>query len=124
MKTKTQVKEAARQRRKKHIRKVVQGTSERPRMVIYRSLKQIYIQLVDDRDGKVLFGVSSLTPSVKKELSGGKGKLSMSQIVGKEFAVLAKSKGIDRVVFDRNGYVYHGRVKAVADGAREGGLNF
>jgi large subunit ribosomal protein L18 len=124
MKTKTQIKEAARQRRKKHIRKVVLGTSERPRLVVHRSLKQIYAQLVDDFHGKVLMGISSLSPDVKKELAAVKGKIPVGQAVGKGLAALAKSKGIESVVFDRNGYIYHGRIKAVAEGARQGGLNF
>jgi len=124
MKTKTQIKEAARQRRKKHIRKVVLGTSERPRLVVHRSLKQIYAQLVDDFHGKVLMGISSLSPDVKKELAAVKGKIPVGQAVGKGLAALAKSKGIESVGFDRNGYIYHGRIKAVAEGARQGGLNF
>lgn len=124
MRNKSNLKKASRQRRKKHIRKVVTGTEQRPRLVVYRSLKQIYAQLVDDRNQSVLTGVSSINPAVKKELKGAKGKIAVGQVVGKTLAAVAREKGIRRVVFDRNGYQYHGRVKAVAEGARQGGLEF
>jgi len=104
------------------IRKKVMGTAERPRLAVYRSLNHIYAQLVDDLSGRTILTVSSL--SKEKVPKGGKGKLEASKKVGKQIATLAKEKGIDRVCFDRGGYLYHGRVKAVADGAREGGLNF
>lgn len=117
-------KEAARQRRKKHIRKTIHGTEERPRLVVFRSTKQIYAQLVDDRSGRVLTGVSSLNPGVKKQIEKGSNKTTVGKLVGKAVAALAKDKGIENIVFDRNGYLYHGRVKAVAEGAREGGLKF
>ena len=120
----TQFKRATRLRRKKHIRKVVQGTTARPRLVVYRSLKQIYVQLVDDVAGKVLFGLSSRSPSVRERLADTQGKVQSGRLLGKALAALAKEKGVDKVVFDRNGYLYHGRVKAVAEGAREGGLSF
>jgi large subunit ribosomal protein L18 len=122
MKSKTQIKLASRLRRKKHIRKVLHGSTGRPRLVVYRSLNEIYAQLVDDASGKVLFGISSRNPGVKKEAGQLKGKVAVSALVGKAVATLARAKGIDKVVFDRNGYLYHGRIKAVAEGAREGGL--
>ncbi len=121
---KTQIKENARKRRKKHIRKVVNGTPDKPRLVVYRSDRQIYTQLVDDYSGNVLTGISSLNPNLKKELEGTSSKIDAAKIVGKALATLAKDKGIEKVVFDRNGFLYHGRVKAVAEGAREGGLKF
>ena len=121
---KTRLKEAARQRRKKHIRRIVTGTSDRPRLVVYRSAKHIYAQLVDDYSGQVLTGISSLSPAVKTELGELEGKVTVGKAVGKAIAALAKDKGIKQVVFDRNGFLYHGRVRAVADGAREGGLEF
>lgn len=124
MKIKKIQKEAARQRRKKHIRKIVHGTEERPRLVVFRSAKQIYAQLVDDRAGCVLAGISSLNPDVKNEIEKGSDKRAVGKLVGKAVAKLAKEKGFENVVFDRNGYLYHGRIKAVADGAREGGLKF
>ncbi len=124
MKSKNQVKFASRMRRKKHISKVVHGTSQRPRLVVYRSLKHIYAQVVDDSKGIVLLGLSSLNPAVKKDLAEVKGKMAASTALGKAVAQLAKDKGVEHVVFDRNGYLYHGRIKAVAEGAREGGLIF
>jgi len=110
-----------RTRIKRRIRKVVQGTAERPRMSVFRSNKEIYAQLVDDLSGKTLMSVSSRD----KEIAGQKGpKIEIAQAVGKKVAEKAKAAGIEKVSFDRNGYLYHGRVKALADGAREGGLNF
>ena len=107
----------ARARRHLRVRKKVSGTAERPRLVIYRSLKHIYAQVVDDATGRTLAAASDLT------LAEGK-KADKSLEVGKQIAARAKDAGITRVVFDRAGYRYHGRVKAVADGAREGGLEF
>jgi large subunit ribosomal protein L18 len=104
-------------RRHLRVRKRVEGTTERPRLVVYRSLKHIYAQIVDDTAKRTLLTVSDLTV--------GDGKKSeRSRDVGKAIAERAKAAGITRVVFDRAGYKYHGRVKAVADGAREGGLEF
>ena len=110
-----------RKRRHLRVRKRVEGTSERPRLVIFRSLKHIYAQLVDDDLRKTLMGVTDNTEGVKKEK---KGKVGAAHAVGKHLAQLAKDRGIKRAVFDRAGYMYHGRIKAVADGAREGGLEF
>ena len=104
-------------RRHLRVRKTVQGTAERPRLVVYRSLKHITAQLVDDDAARTLATVTSTKV--------GEGKKSEKSLeVGKQIAVVAKEKGITKVVFDRGGYQYHGRVKAVADGAREGGLEF
>ncbi len=116
--------EAARLRRKKHIRKIISGTSERPRLVVFRSARHIYAQLVDDHSGTVLTGVSSLTPDVRQAVAACQGKVAVSREVGKALAEAAKKRGIEKVVFDRNGFLYHGRIKAVAEGAREGGLIF
>lgn len=110
-------------RRKKHIRKVVHGTGDRPRLVVFRSLHHVYAQLVDDVDGRTLFGVSSLTPDLKDQLSN-KNPTEIAKLVGAACAEKAKEKQIENVVFDRNGFPYHGRVKAVADGARDAGLKF
>ena len=104
-------------RRHLRVRKKVSGTSERPRLVVRRSLKHIYAQLVDDAGQRTLLTVSS------QDLAEGK-KTQKSAEVGKRLAARAKEAGVTRVVFDRAGYRYHGRVKAVADGAREGGLEF
>jgi len=114
-------KQQRRYRIKKRIRKIVSGTSERPRLSIFRSNKQIYAQLVNDVDGSTLLAVSSLN----KEISGKEGnKSEQAAQVGKALAEKAKAAGIENVVFDRNGYLYHGRVKQLADAAREGGLKF
>ncbi|HXI21016.1 MAG TPA: 50S ribosomal protein L18, partial [Gemmatimonadales bacterium] len=110
-----------RARRHLRVRKRVAGTSERPRLVVFRSLKHIYAQLVDDARGVCLVGVSDASAGVEAD---GAGKIGRAKGVGKALAAKAKGAGVSRVVFDRAGYRYHGRVKAVADGAREGGLEF
>ena len=115
---------AGRERRHLRIRKKVAGTSERPRLTVFRSLNHIYAQLVDDLAGRTLLTVSSLDKALVSELKASKGKVAAGKLVGKALAAKAKDKGIARVCFDRGGYLYHGRVKAVADGAREGGLTF
>ena len=104
-------------RRHLRVRKTVQGTAERPRLVVYRSLKHITAQLVDDVAARTLATVTSV-----KVGEGRKAEKSLE--VGKQIAAIAKDQGFSKVVFDRGGYQYHGRVKAVADGAREGGLEF
>jgi large subunit ribosomal protein L18 len=101
------------------VRKKVSGTSERPRLVVFRSLKYVYAQLVDDETRRTLLGVSDRVEGLTVE---GKGKVGRSYAVGQLLAERAKAAGVTRVVFDRGGYVFHGRVKAVADGARAGGL--
>ncbi len=93
-------------------------------MVVFRSLNHIYAQLVDDLAGRTILTVSSLDKGLATEVKTAKGKVGAGKIVGKAVAAIAKEKGIARVCFDRGGYLYHGRVKAVADGAREGGLTF
>lgn len=115
-------KNESRQRRKIRIRKKVQGTGERPRLVVFRSNMHIYAQIVNDVKGATL--VSASTLSLSKSEPGLHCNKSGAERVGKEIARLAKEKNISKVVFDRNGYIYHGRIKAVADGAREGGLEF
>jgi large subunit ribosomal protein L18 len=114
-------KQERRYRIKKRIRKIVNGTAERPRLNVFRSNKQIYAQLIDDLTGKTLMAVSSLT----KDFAGTEGtKTEMAEKVGKAIAEKAVAAGISAVVFDRNGYLYHGRIKQLADAAREGGLKF
>ena len=108
-----------RQRIKYRIRKRLSGSGERPRMTVYRSNKQIYVQLVDDISGQTLVSASSK----EKEIASQKvNKIDQAKLVGKRIAEKAKEKGIESVVFDRNGYLYHGRVKNLADAARESGL--
>ena len=110
-----------RYRRHLRVRRKVSGTAERPRLVVYRSLKHIYAQLVNDDLGVTLVGVSDQSEGLTVD---GKGKVARSKAVGILLAGKAKDAGVTRVVFDRAGYQYHGRVKAVAEGAREGGLEF
>ncbi|MEK7315905.1 MAG: 50S ribosomal protein L18 [Candidatus Eisenbacteria bacterium] len=124
MKSKATPRLKGRHRRHMRIRKKVSGTAERPRLTVYRSLNHIYVQLVDDLAGRTILTISSSHKDVSSVLTGAKGKLAASKAVGKRVAQMAKEKGIERVCFDRGGYLYHGRVKAVAEGAREGGLNF
>ncbi len=109
-----------RHRIKKRIRKVIEGTPERPRLSVFRSNKEIYAQLIDDLNGKTIASVSSL--NVKE--AAGVPKMEQAAILGKQVAEVAKNAGVETVVFDRNGYLYHGRVKALAEAAREGGLKF
>jgi large subunit ribosomal protein L18 len=112
----------ARLSRHARVRKKISGTSERPRLCVYRSLKHIYAQIIDDSENRCLITVSSLSKDVTDQLGDAKGKTSLSTVVGKVIAEKAKAVGIEAVTFDRGGYLYHGRVKALAEGAREGGL--
>ena len=104
------------------IRKKMQGTAERPRLNVYRSLNHIYVQVIDDLHGKTL--VSASTAEGKKEDRRTGGNVASAKAIGKTIADRAKAKGVTQVVFDRGGYIYHGRVKAIADAAREAGLKF
>ena len=119
----TNKKQAGWAKRKRRVRKKVSGTPERLRLNVYRSNKHIYAQLIDDTAGKVLFSASTLT----KDLSAKAKKLNKTDIatqVGEHIGKLAKAKGVEKVVFDRGGFLYHGRIKALADGARGVGLKF
>ena len=111
------------QRRKARVRKKVRGTTERPRLNVYRSNRHIYAQLVDDITSTTLVAASTATKELADALPAA-NKIDVAKKVGQFIGKLAKSKGIKKVVFDRNGYIYHGRVKALADGAREAGLDF
>ncbi len=108
-----------RQRIHARIRRKMQGTAERPRLNVYRSLNQIYTQLIDDQAGTTLVAASSVTAKLKTG-----GNVAAAREVGKLIAEKAREKGIKKVVFDRGGYLYHGRIKALADAAREAGLDF
>lgn len=114
----TSQREVNRNRKKIRIRKVVKGTDERPRLCIFRSNKHVYAQVINDVKGATLVAASSL--AIDEKLAG----MELAKRVGQEVAKLAIAKNIKDVVFDRNGYIYHGQVKAMADGAREAGLNF
>lgn len=110
-------------RRKKRIRGKVSGTAERPRLTVFRSAKHMYAQVVDDDGGRVLASFSTVAKDVRA--SAGEGsKTDAAKVVGKGIADACKGQGIAKVVFDRNGYIYHGRVRALADAAREAGLEF
>lgn len=116
-------KEVAREKRKRRVRSRVEGTSERPRLNIFRSLKHIYAQVIMDGAGKTLVSASSLSPELK-ESSGYTGNVESAKRVGDLIAKKCLALGVQTVVFDRSGYLYHGRVKALAEAARAGGLIF
>lgn len=125
MATSVKEKRLARERRHRRVRRKIVGTADRPRLSVYRSLNQIYAQIVDDLTGKTLVAFSSLEKGGKaKKKKGDGGKVEVARAVGAKLATLAKEAKIERVVFDRGGYIYHGRIKALADSAREGGLIF
>ena len=113
-------KQERRYRIKKRIRKIVSGTAERPRLNVFRSNKQIYAQLIDDTKGITLVAASSYKNKATDKLN----KIDQAAVVGKDIAQKAVKAGVETVVFDRNGYLYHGRVKSLAESAREGGLKF
>jgi len=116
-------KNQVRQRKHARVRKKISGTSERPRLNVYRSLNNIYAQIIDDTTGNTLVSASSLDEALKGKLKSG-GNKEAAREVGKLIAQKALEKGITAVVFDRGGYIYHGRVQELAEGAREAGLKF
>lgn len=118
------VKLSALQRRKIRVRKKVKGTSERPRLSVFRSNKHIYAQVIDDTAGKTLAAVSTKSKAFAEAAAKDGKKVGASKTVGKLIAKIALEKGVTKVVFDRSGYIYHGRITALAEGAREGGLQF
>jgi large subunit ribosomal protein L18 len=118
------LKKANRARRRQRVRRKIFGTGERPRLCVYKSLRHIYAQLVDDGTGRTLVGVSSLAPDLKPQLKAEDSKSAVSKKVGLLLAQKARKAGVTAVLFDRNRYPYHGRVKSLAEGAREGGLGF
>jgi len=124
MKIKT--KEDRRDRIKYRIRKRVQGTDARPRLSVFRSVAHMYVQVVNDQTGQTIAAASTVEPSVKGALAAGErgGNIAGAKAVGRTIAARLKEKGVTRVVFDRNGFLYHGRVQAVAEAAREAGLEF
>ena len=117
------LKKAQRQRRRNRVRRKVIGSVERPRLTVFRSSKHIYAQLIDDVTGQTLASASSVAPDVRKDMAYG-GNIKAAQTVGKRLAEAAKERGISKAAFDRGHYRYHGRIKALADAAREGGLQF
>jgi large subunit ribosomal protein L18 len=121
MSKKTQ--EEARARRHRRVRARLSGTPSRPRLNVFRSLSNIYAQVIDDQSGVTLVSASSIDADLKAQMDGKK-KAEQAKLVGQAVAERARAKGITQVIFDRGGYMYHGRIKALADGAREGGLEF
>ena len=120
----TKKKTEHRSRLKVHIRLRITGTPERPRLTVFRSLRNVYAQIIDDSTGKTLVAVSNLSKPDRDQFRDLKGQAAKAKLVGKITAQKAIEKKITQVVFDRNGYLYHGVVKAMADGAREAGLKF
>ena len=116
-------KEQRRVYRHQRIRKGVTGIPGQPRLCVHRSLKNMHAQIIDDTAGKILFGLSTLDKSLRAKIKNG-GNITAASILGEALAEKAKAKGISKVCFDRGGYLYHGRVKAFAEGARKGGLEF
>jgi len=117
-------KRARRKRAHLRVRQRVHGTAVRPRLSVYKSLRFIYAQIIDDDRGVTLAQANSLDADLKAKLSAGTAGIDAAKVVGAAVAERAKANGVDKVVFDRGGYVYHGKVKALADSARENGLQF
>lgn len=120
---KNDLKQERRSKIRRRIRSIIRGTADRPRLSIFKSNKHVYLQLINDLDNLTIMSVSTKSADLKKETKD-KAALEAAKIIGKTLAEAAKDKGIDQVVFDRSGYKYHGIVKAAAEGAREGGLDF
>jgi large subunit ribosomal protein L18 len=116
-------KAVARNKRKRRVRKKIRGTAERPRLSVFRSARHIYVQAIDDDSGLTLASASTLSPELKDKIKGLK-KRDVAKLVGEQIGARIKEKGIEEVVFDRNGFLYHGRVQALSEGAREAGLKF
>ena len=110
-------------RRHLHLRRRLSGTKQRPRLSVYRSLRNIYCQIIDDTEGKTLVAISTLAPDFRKDVPDG-GNVKAATLLGERLARVALEKGIKRIAFDRSGYKYHGRVKALAEAARKAGLEF
>ena len=118
------IKNEARLRRKKRVRKKIRGLSERPRLCIFKSAKHIYAQIIDDTSGRTLVATSSLSKDCSEKIQGKGGNKEGAKLVGADMAQRAIKMGIKKVVFDRNGFLYHGRIKALSEAAREQGLEF
>ena len=114
----------SREKRKRRVRRKVTGTSERPRLSVFRSAKNIYAQIIDDTSFNTLVQVSSISKDIRDQLKEKSGNREGASMIGKLIAQRAQEKGIKKVIFDRNGFLYHGRVKSLAEAAREGGLEF
>jgi large subunit ribosomal protein L18 len=121
---KTWIRFEGREKRHRRIRKNVAGTKDKPRLSIYRSINNLYAQLVDDQTGKTIASLSTMSPDIKDKVTKDAGNVKGASLLGEALAEVCKKNGISQVVFDRSGYVYHGRVKALAEAARKGGLKF
>jgi len=121
---KTQERTLRRKRAHRRVRARVSGTGERPRLSVYKSSKYIYAQVIDDLRGETVAQASSAEPALRGRFEGGGDSCAAAKLIGETVAERAREKGVERVVFDRGGYIYHGRIKAVAEGAREKGLEF
>lgn len=119
-----EIKKKRRLRRKLSVRKEISGTSDKPRMTVTKTLKHIYAQIIDDEQGKTLAFASTLNKDVAEKVTPKTNKIEKSKLVGTAIAKAATEKNIKKIAFDRNGYLYHGRIKALADAARENGLEF
>jgi large subunit ribosomal protein L18 len=124
MQIKKWIKIKGREKRHRRIRKKIIGTKERPRLSVRRSINHLYAQIIDDRAGKTMVHISTLSTDVKDKLSKGAGNVKGAALLGAALAEKCKKEGITKVVFDRAGYLYHGRIKALAEAARKGGLSF
>ena len=120
----TEDKRNARLKRKRRVKKKIKGTPERPRLTVFKAARHIYAQIIDDSVGKTLLAVSTLSKDMKSKTKGNSGNIKGATLVGEIIAKKGNKKGINEVVFDRNGYLFHGRVKALADTARKNGLKF
>ena len=120
----TNPKLVSRLKRKRRIRKKIFGTANMPRLVVFRSAKHIYAQLIDDDAGVTIASASSQSKAIREKAAEFESKCDVAKAVGQAIAASGKEKGVEKVAFDRGGYIYHGRVKALAEGAREGGLKF
>ncbi len=120
----TKDKRNAKLKRKKRVRKKIKGMPERPRLTVFKAARHIYAQIIDDSDGRTLLAVSTLSKDMKSKAKGISGNIKGAALIGETIAKKGKKKGINEVVFDRNGYLFHGRVKALADAARKNGLEF
>lgn len=121
---KTKRKRQRRQRAHLRVRRKIRGSEARPRLAVFKSLRYVYAQLIDDDQGVTLLSASSLEPELKAKLGASTGTKQAARLVGETLGERAKAKGVEQVVFDRGGYVYHGKVREVADGARSAGLSF
>jgi len=121
---KSWIKIEGREKRRKIIRKKINGTKDRPRLSVYRSLNHLYAQIVDDIAGNTIVALSTVSPEIREKVKKDSGNVKGAALLGTELADACKKKGVTKVVFDRSGYLYHGRVKALAEAARKGGLQF